>query len=68
MKVTNCCLDIAAKALEKSEEIAKESNKDLQTLLGCGSQAVPLNSTYELTDNIANSDLFKKGRSNNSDG
>ena len=60
-KARDCCLDIASRALEKSEEIGRESKKGLQGLLGDGTEPWDLNSSEDLIQIISTGDLFKDG-------
>ena len=60
-KATDCCLDIASRALEQSEEIVRDNTKDLEAILQDGSEPWDLNSSEDLIKIISSGDLFVDG-------
>ena len=59
LQAQDCCLNLAAKALQKSEEIARSSQVD--RMLSDGDDKWDLNSSTELISIISSGDLFADG-------
>ena len=61
LKARDCCLDVAATALSRSEELATISDTALEGLLPDSSQKWDANSSEDLISIIASGDLFSDG-------